>query len=172
MWVLIALAVLAGSEALPGTSPLSLNVNTDDGSYTVSVSGSIWFQSGPTGVHTNGAWISTEDGSLKLMKHASYTGTDFWGPFNGIELEWQGHSNVTFVTSFRTYENVPIIAFVQSYPNGLENTQAPDTDKIMSSFPAVVIEGEKGKFGVTTYHGGSKRKSIFSFDRFFLLYFY
>ena len=162
MLAVIALTLLAGSEALRGRSSIDLNVNTDDGSYTITVSGSKWFRSGPTSVHANGAWMTTEDGSLKLMNYSNYTGTDFWGPFNATELEWQGKSDVTFLASFRTYENFPMIAFVQSYPNGAKNTQAPNKDEIMSSFPAVVIEGDKGKFGVTTYHdhGGSKGEVV------------
>ena len=162
MFAVIALTLLlAGSEALRGRSSIiDLNVNTDDGSYTITVSGSKWFRSGPTSVHANGAWMTTEDGSLKLMNHSNYTGMDFWGPFNAIELEWQGKSDITLLTSFRTYENFPIISFVQHYPNGAEKTQAPSADEIMSRFPSVVIEGEKGQFGVTTYFGGSKKKLL------------
>ena len=112
MLAVIALTLLAGSEALRGRSSIDLNVNTDDGSYTITVRLKVV----PTSVHANGVWMTTEDGSLKLVNHSNYTGTDFWGPFNAIELEWQGKSDVTFLTSFRTYERFPIISFVQTEP--------------------------------------------------------
>ena len=143
-----------GHRLVSDNTNLTVAVNPSDGSYTISVSGTVWFNSGPTALHVNGKWSTTEDGSLKLNAHKTFSGTGVWGPYTGTELTWEAEGNVSYLTVFKEFQDVPVLLFSQVFPNGVPNTAVSDAS-IMSSFPTIKVDGKSGERGVLTWLGGS-----------------
>ncbi|XP_062503496.1 uncharacterized protein LOC134180364 [Corticium candelabrum] len=149
--VLMFLVLLHQEVALEtNVSSVQLAVEATSGAFTVSIDQTTWFTSGPVAVHLNGAWASTEDGSLTLQTHRVYNGYDAWGRLSATELTWKAKGGVMFYTVYKEYLEVPAVAFEQIYPDGAVNTSVGGP--LMSSFPTVNINGvEKDQKGYLTY---------------------
>ena len=138
--ILAAALVLCGSVGAQ-SNPLSVAVDAT-GAYKVTVAG--WgagLVGGATGLDVNGTWLSSTAGQLTLAAPpAQEPGVDMWGPFNATVLTWKLASNGTSVlrTTFRTYANVPAIAFettlLITVATGSKGTSAHDG--VTTSFPA------------------------------------
>ena len=154
--VLMFLVLLHQEVALEtNVSSVQLAVEATSGAFTVSIDQTTWFTSGPVAVHLNGAWASTEDGSLTLQTHRVYNGYDAWGRLSATELTWKAKGGVMFYTVYKEYLEVPAVAFEQIYPDGAVNTSVGGP--LMSSFPTVNINGvEKDQKGYLTYSDNGK----------------
>lgn len=141
-------------EALNKNTELTVTVNVSDGTYTIDVDGPAWFSSGPTAVHVNGKWSTTEDGSLKLINHKTSGGTGVWGPYLETVLTWEAEGNIPYLTVFKEYEEVPVLTFSQAFPKGVPNTSVSDAS-LMSSFPTIKGHDKSRERGVLTWFGGS-----------------
>ena len=147
-------------QTLPAVSPsIQLDLNPAVGSFSISVNHSVWFTSGPITVYTDGAWSSTEDGSLKRQNCSSYQGYDSWGPFDATKILWRTIGGVSFYTVFKVYREVPAIAFEQLFGNGAQGTAVQGS--VMSSFPTLNLTGgQSGQYGFLTYSGNSRWTGI------------
>lgn len=139
-----------------GVSPsIQLSVNSYTGTYTIYVNNTEWFTSGPTAVYFDGAWSTTEDGSLKQQTHGFYSGYDTWGLFGATEIAWVTKGGELFYTVFKIYYDEPAIVFEQRFPDGASNTSVQGS--LMSSFPTLnITDVQSGQYGYLTYSGNSR----------------
>ena len=138
-------------------SKLHMDVK-DDSSYTISLKGKLWFNSGPTSVRWNGNWYSTDDATLKLVNHTVSDGKDVWGNFSSVRLLWMSaKGDFSYATYVNEYDNDSIYVFVQEFLNGTVNASTGSDDNTISSFPCFLVEDLDLKRGYLTWHGNQDK---------------
>ena len=139
--LLAALAVCASTAA--AANPLALSINSD-GSYALSSPSwpALSLSSGPVGLQSAGAWLSTADGSLVLSgPRVDGSGVDAWGGFNTSAFTYAAASapaTALLVTAFKTYFDVPAVDFKATFPAGLTSgeTSTKNKDATLTAFPS------------------------------------
>ena len=124
--------LLAVSHAAP---PLNLKVNpgaNGNGFYSIMVDNTEWLQSGQLEAYLNGKWYTSnatkakQDTTYSVMNMISSSTKnnlydDFGGKYMLYIFEWQA-ATIIFETNFKVYSDGRAISFVQSFPNGVPNT--------------------------------------------------
>ena len=156
--LLLVIALICGLNLVTcalGSASNSLKAEVQlDGSFELIVNGEKWMSGSEAALQSAGSWRSNTAGSLKQLGKAQvYEGVDTTGSFNATQVTWAvGASGKTWITTIRAYSNVNAVVFQQQFPDGLQDTSVWDTDKVMSSFPTINLEGENdGKFGYTSW---------------------
>lgn len=114
-----------------------LELSVDEGSYSVSIDGKVWFSGDQIWYMKNHTKLSTKDGSLKLDFYEKGSGSDATGAFESTRLTWD---EGRFVTTFRKYADA--IVFEQSFPLGVSGTSHRGDpysarDSVSSCFPVI-----------------------------------
>lgn len=150
LWVFAVLLVAASADAKSG---LDVSVDTNDGSYKILMSGTVWFNSGPVMLRNAGKRYTSEDGTLLFRSYAQSTGEDVWGTFNATSLVWKTSDGLNFVTHINSYQNAPILTFVQEFTDGVTGASNNNlTNETISSFPTLLIEELDLSRGSLTYN--------------------
>eukprot|EP01083_Nonionella_stella_P214717 773442_1 len=119
-------------------------------SYTISVNGEKWLNSGTTGFINGGNWAN-----LKLNKTENVTGQDAFGTYREMGILWYDTKNTgyNFGTIIRQYPNDPeLLVFIQAYPDGSTQSSANSPDKVISSFPSFLLNNKQ--LGFNQWGGG------------------
>jgi hypothetical protein len=137
MFAAAAMGALPGSTS-PPAPPLSVSFSSDFLTYSVVGSdGKALFEGRGLAIYCDGRLYSTDDG-LRLESHTQTSGDDGearGGAYTGVELRWLTSSNVSLVTSAKTYRAGNDVAFEWNLPNG-----ATDTSQARRSRDAVVVQ--------------------------------
>ena len=135
-----------------------MNKKDADFSYTISLKGKLWFNSGPTSVRWKGSWYSTDDDTLKLVNYTQVDREDVWGKFSSLRLLWKSSTgDFSYVTYINTYYDDWIYVFVQEFLNGTEDASTGSDDNTISSFPCFLVEDLGLKRGYLTWHGNQDK---------------
>lgn len=129
--LLLLILPLSISSSISLKSGLLVLSIADDGSeYNISISDRIWFNSGDSFFSANAKKFSLSSGDLVLVTTHKSTGSDKAGTFNEISFQWamksKGTSSkleVSWVTSFKAYDNRNAIVFQQKFPTVLTDTK-------------------------------------------------
>ena len=164
----LLVGLLAVSYATPSLD-LKLSSSTNgNGFYSVNINNEEWLQSGQLEAYLDGQWYSSnatkvkDDSEFSLMNMISSSTTydlydDFGGKYMLYIFEWQA-GTVIFETNFKVYADGKAISFVQSFPNGVPNTNfmtatIPNScggDAYMSppmlSFPSFNVVNKSSKY--------------------------
>lgn len=95
-------------------------VIANDGSYTVSVGGSLWFESFDTILQLPTGIYSAKDSTLKFVSNTTATGKDGIGQCNETTITWQATdpASTPMITSFSVYASGSTVAFTTTFPAG------------------------------------------------------
>ena len=118
---LLALAALASAAS---AGPLSVTVNTTDGTFVVSVGGAAWLQGGDIGVYSGGQARTVGNGGLTLASWKTESGSDALGDYFAYDITWNvapggGVQMYTIVRDY-TASGVPALVFEQVRRRRLE----------------------------------------------------
>lgn len=142
------LVVLLGIFQVINGASLSLNVNQQDGSFSVSINNVQWLSSAYTKVYSGGNWYASSDNSLQLASATAQNGSDVLGDYYVYIFEWSakvGTTSVPFQTSIRTYPQIPnAVVFSQLFPDGLPNSAIGSEDAPISIFPSFAVAQKLG----------------------------
>lgn len=158
--VLVSLAFFHGVCA-KSVENLEIKCNSD-GTFTVYLSGNIWFRSGAVGVRADSRWWATDEKTLEITGQTTDQGRDMIGDFTLYEYTWKAVSNASAVdlqvnTYINVYVDVPVVVFAIAYITAANNTAIPEVyNRTVSSFPSFIIEETQVKRGYTTWAGNSK----------------
>lgn len=142
LFLIVAATRAEASYAYGSALPVGVSI-APDGSYTISVGGAAYFQSGPTYFRADGAVYSTADASLHLTSppSAPVPGSDALGAFSRVTMQWEG-GGTSFTTGVRVYDDsVGAAVFEASWPAGANGTSAPggSADLVTNGWPAIAL---------------------------------
>jgi len=133
---------------------LSVSVDTNLRSYTISVDGAVWFSSGAAGGYSYSAGsekFTLSDGTLQAIGSVSHTSSkDPAGEYEALSLSWgpKGGTDVEYITTFKAYKGRSALVFQQSFPKGLNGTEG-------TVFPSLEQINTETRLGVLEYCGSS-----------------
>jgi lipoprotein-anchoring transpeptidase ErfK/SrfK len=146
-WLLLCIVCIIGMHAINAATSTAassnwngstdngrvvVSVNDNDGSYTITIDGQLWFVSGSTAIHVNQRWyMATKPSSssllymnssdpvyqLRLTSTNTGSGGDILGMYDWHRLSWLADST-PFETEYRVYRHTPLILFEQFWPAG------------------------------------------------------
>ena len=92
--VLVSLALFHGVCTKSVVENLAVECNLD-GTFTVYLSGDIWFRCGAVGVRADGSWRATDEKTLEVIIQTTNQGNDTIGEFTSYEYTWKAVSNAS-----------------------------------------------------------------------------
>ena len=127
---------------------LKINVDQDSGTFQISLSNQVWFNSGGVFARSNGAWHSTEtvsgNGKLKLTGKSTATGKLDWGPMNIYFFNYMSDDKFAFTTYIVVFEEVPAVIFGQQWDSGGTDSSTGNNNDTISMWPTFKIEDLEG----------------------------
>lgn len=158
--VLMMLTAIAGhSTTLHNGSGIEVDVDPEQGVYTVRYHGQIWLGSGFVSVLADKRWyrsasvimpesntVHAPDGRLKLTDLKQGSDDDSLGAFDYLNLTWEVPVQGTrLVTGFRLYRDKPFLVFTQEFPNGFKGYANGKWTVPSVAFPDFMPDIEKSR---------------------------
>ncbi|KAH3742798.1 Non-lysosomal glucosylceramidase [Pelomyxa schiedti] len=152
-WFILACsALLVSLRGVNCGTHLSVPVDQETGLYTVQIDGAVWLHGGYSALHQNGKWCSPLDDTLTLQSSSSGTGSDAIGTYSYVSLVYTTiDQSVTMITDFKTYDDIDVIVFDQSFPDGAKNTGVGNNLDLATCFPS--FSDSQTGFNFLTYNG-------------------
>jgi len=120
----------------------SISVEVDSNiNYDIYIDGTLWFQSGPTGIYQQSQWSLNTDHTLVRKDVSPYSGEDEFGIFRGLTVLWSSTQNTDFGTRIRVYDHYVI--FDQIFPQGAQGVSSGNNKTVSTSFPSFSQTGGK-----------------------------
>ena len=127
---------------------LKIDVDENSGTFQISLSDQLWFNSGGAWARNNGAWYTTETASgntkLELTGKSTATGKLDWGPMNIYNFNYMSEDKFAFTTYIVVFEEVPAVIFGQQWDSGGIGTSTGNNDDTISMWPTFKIEDHEG----------------------------
>lgn len=128
-----------------------------DGSYSVQMSGELWFVSSPFEVVVEGKRRSSADGTLVIASSETITGTDTLGAYTGLVLRWRSAQSTIdggdslLETAFLMAADATSLRFNTTFPVGVEGAGSDSLSADLWGTPSTAFPGfvlGSGKLGV------------------------
>jgi hypothetical protein len=157
------LSLLAASLAALAASsnPVQVDVSPS-GDFTLSIAGWTNFSLSGAGVGlmVDSTWLSSSDGSLVMVGALSpASGSDAWGAWSGSFAGWAASSSpstVLLYTTWRSYADVPAVAFQQLIVSDVSTGGAyAQRNGISSAFPSFAVPLEASSDTAFLEYGGT-----------------
>ena len=115
-----------------------LAINTESGTYNVSVSGDAWFASGDAWYSDGGHTLSALAGNISVVSSAEERGSDTAGEYQRLSLDWApaGSTTAEWRTSFSAYTARSALTFTQTFLKAMGGDSASG-----SRFPSLRATG-------------------------------
>eukprot|EP01137_Pigoraptor_chileana_P030724 Opistho-2@17611 len=129
------LSVASGTARLESLT-LSVDVDADRATYSVSVEQRAWLTGGTIAFREAASW-HVAGRNLTIVSTVNDNGIDdALGPYARISLTWVSDTDdgTKFVTSFRSFKEIDALAFDQYFPTGAANTSVGDTNDVFPHF--------------------------------------
>lgn len=128
-------------------------ITDDTGHFNISVDSKIWFQSDDICVSSKYKTYCRDDGSLKKKDSNKYSGSDSYGNFQAVRINWEA-DGVGFGTIVREYSDRATIIFQQIFPNKTTGTSVNDIDNVLSVWPSLKVDEYDLNRGYISWKGG------------------
>ncbi|KAK6165978.1 hypothetical protein SNE40_022777 [Patella caerulea] len=154
-WLCLVVAVTVFFQRGQCVTPGQVQVNHwfDDQIYNISVNGAIWFKNAPLVFRKDWKEYSSARGELKGLLDTPHQGTDRLGDFETATWYLGVDDNVVAL-GYKVYDKKNYVILQQHYLNKTSGTSAGDKDKLISAFPAIMIDGTMaGELGYLEYAG-------------------
>ena len=122
-------------EDVSSSTGLQLVLNYKNGETEIHVGGNKWFENTDVIVHQNHTKVSQNNGGLLMSSSGpiSIDGTDIIGDYNGMDIDWNSHSDSRnqskilpytdeFLTTRARSYGIDVIVFSQIFSSGLLNS--------------------------------------------------